>query len=377
MQIPILKLPFDEALTARITARISTVLQSGQLVLGANVRGFEQRWREVHGLNHAVACSTGTSALELLLRGHELHEADVVVPDNTFFATAAAVVATGNRAVLADVSPAHGCLTAETVTAAATPATRAVLVVHNGGIISDDIIPLQRLCAARNWLLFEDCAHAHCCRYDGNPAGGFGVGGAFSFFPTKVLMTGEGGAVSTNDAVLAQRLRVLLNHGKDTVDGKAMHTVTGDNWRLSEIHAAVGCEVLALAHDLVAARQRIAGWYDELLIGANGIAPLKRSPKLECSFYKYIVRAARDFDRAALKNAMQAEGISLTGEVYAELLHEQPVMVTEKDNYRMHGDYDGALQFSRRHFCLPLYPQLTSAEAEHVVARVRDWFGKH
>jgi len=377
IEIPILKLPFDQEMIDRIKGRLQTILSSGQMVLGDNNREFEQLWSGLSGLPYAISCSSGTAALEILFRYCKVATHEVIVPVNTFMATAYAAVTAGARVVFADVAAENGCLTRAAVEAASSSDTVAVAIVHIGGIITPEIAGIQELCRERGWQLIEDCAHAHGCTYAGKPAGSFGIGGAFSFFPTKVLMTGEGGVISTSDPELADCARRLRNHGKGKVRDRVCHTDSGNNWRLSELHAAVGVEILRQAKNIIAARHKIAARYDELLKGITGCEVMPMPPLLSSSYYKYLMLCRQDgFDREALKQAMRETGIALTGEVYAELCCDQPVVSEETDNYTVAGDYPGARWFADHHFCLPLYPGLTEEELCYVAENLRKYFQK-
>ena len=213
-----------------IAAAVTEILASGMLTLGPYTRQFEAAFAAAHSrpgaapadIPHAVAVSSGTAALEIALRYVGVSGRDVVVPANTFYATAAAAARAGGRPVFADMDPATFALSPETLAAALTPRTAAVVVVHVGGLISPDLDELRRMCAERGIALVEDAAHAHGSTCDGQFAGTFGTAAAFSFYPTKVVTCGEGGMVLTSSADCADEARIYRDQGK----GASRPTIT-------------------------------------------------------------------------------------------------------------------------------------------------------
>ena len=186
-----------------------------------------------------MAVSSGTAALEIILRSVGVAGRDVVVPANTFFATAEAALRAGGRPVFADIDPMTFALSPQTLLAALTPRTGAVLVVHIGGLITPHVDELRTICAERGIALVEDAAHAHGASYDGRPAGSFGAAAGFSFFPTKVVTCGEGGMILTGSDAIAQAARIYRDQGKGSV-GANHHVLHGYAWRMSELAAATG-----------------------------------------------------------------------------------------------------------------------------------------
>ena len=348
---------------------LDKILSSGTFTAGRFTAEFEDAFARFSGSPYAVACSSGTSALELILRGLEIEGRSVVVPTNTFLATALAVMHSGNRVIFADSDPATLCLDPEDVERRIEPDTAAVILVHIGGVIPPQIHELQSLCGRRSIHLIEDCAHAHGCRLAGQGAGTFGVAGGFSFFPTKVLTTGEGGMVITAGEALAGRIRSLRNHGKEPALGNRI-AYAGNNYRMSEFTALLGLQQTQSAAENIARRQHIAAFYDSALRGQPGLRPLTLPPELRSSYYKYIAYLEPEIDRGHFKETLRRDyGVSLPSEVYAELCHEEPLW--QKIGGRPPADFPGASYLSRHHICLPVYPALTDSEMEHVVHSVK------
>ncbi|MBI1207030.1 MAG: aminotransferase DegT [Azospirillum sp.] len=364
--IPAAKIDFRPEDRQWIAQRIEEILASGQLTLGKYGAAFEQRFAGLIGVRHAIAVSSGTAALEIILRSLDIAGRDVLVPANTFFATAAAVVHAGGRPVLIDSDPETMGSAPEEIDKKLTAATAAVVVAHIGGLVSPRMSELVALCTAKGVPVVEDAAHAHLSGQGGIAAGGFGLAGAFSFYPTKVMTSAEGGMITTNDDRIAAEAKVYRDQGKAGFS-QNFHTRLGYNWRLSEPHAVIGlrhCERLA---EMVAARRHIAAIYDQGLQTIPGLLPLVSAGGCSCNYYKYIALPDRMLDRAALKATLRERfGVSLSGEVYEQPLHRQPIFADlAKEPLPIAED------LCARHLCLPIYASMTEAEAERVIAAVK------
>ncbi|MCM3882467.1 DegT/DnrJ/EryC1/StrS aminotransferase family protein [Frankia sp. R82] len=368
MHVPAARIVFSVDDRAEIASATTEILSTGALTLGAHTRDFEAAFAAAHEAPFAVAVSSGTAALEIILRSLDVRGTDVIVPTNTFAATAFAVLRAGANPVFADVSPDTFALSADTVAAALTPNTRAVVLVHIGGFISPGVDELVRLCAERDILLVEDAAHAHGCRHAGTFAGSFGVAGSFSFYPTKLITSGEGGMIVTADPAIHEAALIYRDQGKAGFLGNT-HIREGYAWRLSEQHAVTGKVHLRHLEEFLATRARIAARYDEAIDGLARPGAPAPATRLHVpagdinNYYKYIVVPRPGVDRTRLKKELkERHGVSLSGEVYEAPLHQQPVFT----------DYAGgalpvAEDLCARHVCLPLHSDMTDAEAEHVV----------
>lgn len=377
LQVPILRVPFETEDVDFIKSGISAILDSGMLTMGKHTSAFEKSFASFSNSTNAISCSNGTSALELILRGLGVEGKSVIVPTNTFMASAYAVMQSGNRVIFADCDPKTFSLDPHDVMKRVEGDTAAIMIVHIGGVISSEINELVQLCKSKGLYLIEDCAHAHGCEYDGQAAGTFGVAGAFSFFPTKVLTMGEGGAVTTNDDLLANRIRIIRNHGKNPDLGNRI-SYMAYNYRISEVTALLGEEQMLRAERIVSERQQIAAFYDEHVAKISGITPLSLPSSLRSSYYKYLCYLDDSIDRTVLKKTLKDQyHVSLTGEVYAELCHTEPLW----DDFDMWGkhrqdpeagkrirgqSFPGSEQVAKYHVCLPVYPGLTNLELEHV-----------
>jgi len=360
-QVPAARIVFSEDDRKAVLAMIDESLRTGALTLGGNGRRFEEAFAERHQAPYAVAVSSGTSALEIIFRAIGVDGRDVVVPTNTFYATAAAVIAAGGRPRLADVSAATLTLSPATVEAALTPNTAAVVVVHIGGQVTPEIDELAALCQQRGVVLVEDAAHAHGASFRGRAAGTFGAAAAFSFYPTKVMTSGEGGMIVTADQRIRDEALIYRDQGKAGFLG-GDHVRMGSAWRMSELHAAVGVVHLGRLDDAIATRQAAAARYDKTLAGVPGCEPLAIPADCESNYYKYVAMLDPAVDRAALKADLREQaGVTLSGEVYALPLHGQPVFADlSTDAFPVADDV------CRRHICLPVHSDMTDDEADYV-----------
>ena len=350
-----------------ILARIDEALRTGALTLGRNGEAFETAFARVVGARFAVAVQSGTSALEIVLRALDVDGCEVIVPTNTFFATPAAVIHAGGRQRFADVESATMGLSVDTVAAAVSSETAAVVLVHIGGMVSPDTPKIAAFCRDHHLILVEDAAHAHASSLDGRMAGTFGTAAAFSFYPTKVVTAGEGGMIVTDDQEIYRLALQYRDQGKEGFLTN-FHVRLGYNWRLSELHAAVGLSQLGRLEEFVAERRRVADTYTRRLTGVSGIAPLVPPNGSRSNFYKYPALLDRGVDRSALKRALKEQfQVSLSGEVYETPCHRQPVFSDWAA-----GEFPVADDVCSRHICLPIYPGMTEDEIDQVVMALRE-----
>jgi perosamine synthetase len=360
--VPAARIVFADADRAEVTRRVADSLATGALTLGPNTREFEEAFAAAHEVPYAVAVSSGTAALEIILRALDVADRDVVVPANTFAATAFAVLGAGGRPVFADVAADTLALSAETVAAALTPDTAAVVLVHIGGLVSPQTIAIRDLCAARGIAFVEDAAHAHGSTHAGTYAGSFGVAGSFSFYPTKVITSGEGGMIVTADERFRAEALAYRDQGKAGFLGN-LHVRRGYAWRMSELHAATGVVHLRRLPEFLAVRQRVAARYTAGLRDIGGWRPVLPPAGDRCNYYKYVVLPEAPLDRPAVKQRLRDEhGIALSGEVYETPLHRQPVFAEYA-----RGPLPVAEDVCARHVCLPVHSDMTDDEVDAVL----------
>jgi perosamine synthetase len=365
MKVPAASIVFSDEDIAEALSLIESSLRSGQLTLGKHGQAFEEAFAARCGRRHAVAVSSGTSAIEIVLRSFDVEGREVIVPDNTFFATAAAVVHAGGTPVLADAVRETLAISVDDVLARVTPRTAGVIVVHIGGIVSPELPRLEAACHARGLFLLCDAAHAHGATLGGRDASDWGVASTYSFYPTKVMTSGEGGMIVTDDEALAAEARVYRDQGKAGFTSN-FHTRMGANWRLSEVHAAIGLVQLKRLDEFIARRREVAAAYAEA-IRRTGVLTVPAAQSLDQSnFYKFVAYLPDGVDRAELKKAMREHyEVGMSGEVYELPLHAQPVF----EPYAR-GAYPGADRVCARQVCPPVSARMTPADATYVVESI-------
>ncbi len=366
MKVPPASIHVPEEDRRWILERIDACLRSGRLTLGANGEALEEAFANLCGVRYAAAVSSGTSALEIILRAIGVEGREVVVPANTFFATPAAVLHAGGRVRFADSEPAAFSLDVDSLRRAISPDTAAVIVVHIGGIITPRIDEIRSICDAAGVPLIEDAAHAHGSSFGGRMAGSLGKAAAFSFYPTKVITSGEGGMIVTNDEAIYREALIYRDQGKEGFTTN-YHVRLGANWRMSEPHAIIGLAQLRRLDEFIERRSAVAAVYDAGLpsLGAevSAVAPPEGS---RCNYYKYIV-LLRDADRAELKRIMREErDVGLSGEVYDTPCHLQPIFAGVADQ-----PLPQAEDICARHVCLPVSAVMSEDDARYVLDSLR------
>jgi dTDP-4-amino-4,6-dideoxygalactose transaminase len=347
-----------------ILAAIGGLLARGRVSQGENVDAFEQEFARYVGARHAVAVNSGSMAIEAataaLIRRWQSSTSssarpEVLVQSNTNFATWISVLRGGGTPRLVDIDPATLSPSLEQLRAARAAAVRGVILVHMGGIISAEAEDIARWCVAENLWLIEDCAHAHGSWRSGRHAGTFGQAGAFSFFATKVITSGEGGMVVTDDEAVARHARLFRNLGKPNA-WENRHVELGTNGRMTEFSAIVGRTQLARLEAFVQARRKVATIYDELLADNDAVSPVR--PDHPISGYKYVVDVQPRFDREKIAAGMRSKGVALSGFIYETPLHRQPALLS----YHGNESHPAAEAYCARHLCLPIHAAMTHAE---------------
>jgi dTDP-4-amino-4,6-dideoxygalactose transaminase len=351
----------NTAVRDEIEAAIRRVLDSGMFVIAAENQAFEEEWAAYCGAEHAVAVGSGTAAINLTLRALDIGPGDEVVTVGfTVSATLDAIHDLGAKPVLVDVNPETYTLDPSKLAASLTPRTKAILPVHVYGHPAD-IDAIAAIARGRGLPVVLDACEAHGALYRGRQAASFGTASCFSFYPTKNLGSlGDAGAVVTNDAALADRVRLLRQHGWD----RRYHSVTPSlNSRMHELQAAILRAKLPHLDAWIERRRAIAHRYDKAIAGTK-LTPAPHAAWADPGYYFYVVRAP---DRAAFRESLQAEGIA-TDVSWPEPPHLQPA-------YAHLGYSRGSLPVTER-LCdevvtIPVFPELTDAEVDRVAGALR------
>ena len=349
-------------------AAVDAVLAGGMVVQGPQVAAFEEEFSaRVVGGAHCVAVNSGTSAQHLaaLASGAGAdREAEVIVPSFTFAATANSVAITGARPVFADIDPVTFTLDPASVEAAVTERTIAIEVVHLYGLPANmpEILDIARRHGLAVW---EDCAQAHAAAIDDEPVGAFGAWGSFSFYPTKNMTSLEGGMVSTADAELARRVRLLRNQG---MERQYANEVVGLNNRMTDVAAAVGRVQLTRLAGWTAARRANAAALDAGLADAPGVVTPHVPRGYTHVYHQYTIRleGASAAERDEVARVLREQWRVGTGVYYPIPNHRLPSLAP----YAPGLDLPGTEKAARECLSLPVHPSLSEADLERIVRAV-------
>lgn len=363
---------------------VMQVLDSGMLVQGPRVAELEQRWAEACQTKHAIAISNGTAALHTALLAHGIGPGDeVITVAFTFIASVNSIIYCGARPVFADIDPVTFNIDPDTIEALITPRTKAIMPVHLYGHPAD----MQRIMAiAQKYGLavIEDSAQAIGASYDGKPAGSFGTG-CFSLYATKNVMSAEGGMITTNDDAIAKRCRLIRAHG---MEKRYYHDMLGFNFRMSDLHAAIGLAQLSRLEAITQQRKANAEFMNaninnpRLVLPSGGNLKKIENEKLEGeqsnssfstlnskfshAWHQYTVRVQNGLDRDTAVAKLTTAGIG-TGVFY-------PVPAHQQKHIREMGFGDVTLpiteQLAKEVFSLPVHPALSPSDLEEIVHEV-------
>ena len=347
---------------AQLEGAITRVLSSGQFILGAELAAFERELAAIAGIEHAVGVASGTDAVEISLRALGIGPGDEVITQaNTCVATISAIVRGGAKPVLCDVDRISATMDPESLCAAATNRTRAVVPVHLYGQCAD-MVAISAVTEGLGISIVEDCAQALGARSPVAPAGSHGALGAFSFYPTKNLgALGDAGAVVTADDELAARARRLRTYGQNN---SGTSTENGVNSRLDELQAAILRVRLPRLEEAMTRRRAIAAHYDAAILNTP-VIPIARLPWHEPAFQLYVVRAPR---RKTFIAELSRRGVQ-TMIHYATPVHEVPAYRSLSEGSIPLANSEA---LAREVVSLPLYPELSDAEVEYIADAVRE-----
>jgi perosamine synthetase len=311
---------------------VTAVMRSGRLSLGPKLEEFEAALSSYVRVPYGAAVSSGTAGLHLTVKALGIGEGDeVIVPSFTFIAAANAIRYERAQPVFVDIDPTTLNLDPCAVEAAITSRTRAILAVHTFGVPAD-VEKLLAIARRHKLILIEDACEALGAEWRGEKVGTFGAAGVFGFYPNKQITTSEGGMVVTNDEKLALRVRSLRNHGRIPIGEWFEHTEVGYNYRLSELHAAMGIAQLKRIEPILARRAEIAQRYNERLSESEHISlPLSKLADGKISWFVYAIRLAERFSRVqrdAIVEAMGKRGIAC-GRYFAPIHLQRPYKIED------------------------------------------------
>ena len=359
MKIPIFNLEFDTSFVNEYKRKCEDIFTSNR-PLGESyyVKKFEEKFSDLINCKYSIAVSNGTAAIDLALRALEI-KGKVAIPSNTFFATSVAVENAGCEIVLVDCeSNSFSICPNDLKRKIKNEKIEAVIIVHIGGIISTNIEEIVNICNRYHIPIIEDAAHAHLSKRGDYKAGTIGEIGCFSFFPTKVMTTGEGGIITTNNEAILFKLKSLKNFGRDINDAGICINRNGINYKINEFTGLLGSMECERVESRIEKRNILLNRYVENLKG-SGYIPIVQDNGI-CSYYKFITLVP--VDREKVRNYCKNNGITLTGEVYKKPVHKQPIYIKQFEGESLPvTDY-----ISENHICPPLYPELKIDEIDYV-----------
>jgi dTDP-4-amino-4,6-dideoxygalactose transaminase len=351
-----------------VDAALAQVIEGCSFILGPQVQAFEKAFAAFCGVRHGIGVSNGTDALKLALRAAGVGEGDeVITSPHTFGATVEAICELRARPVLADVEPRHFTLDPEQVASRITARTRAIVPVHIYGHPAD-MDPLLELARRHRLVVVEDAAQAHGALYRGRRAGSIGLAGCFSFYPGKNLGAyGDAGGIVTDDEPLAERIRLLRNHGQDPRQ-KFYYQELGYNHRLDGFQGAVLGVKLPHLDAWNERRRLLARRYGEALRGIPGLVAPAEAEWASHVYHLYVVRAS---ERDGLAEALKQAGIDTA------VQYPHPLHLTAAYGFLGHrpGDFPVCEQACREILSLPMFPDLREEQVDAVADQVRRYYG--
>ena len=366
--IPSAKPHFMEEDIKPILSEIEVILRGGKLALGEKVLAFEQKFAAYTGSQHAIAVNSGTSTLEIILRYYGIEQQEVVVPTNSFVASANAVFFAGGTPVLADIREDTLCLDPTDLKKRITKKTKAVIVVHLAGLPCPQMAEIIDICDRNGLVLIEDAAQAHGAILGNKKIGSLSAAASFSFFSTKVITTGEGGMITTDDGKLSDYARSVRHHGYEN----DLFVRLGHNWRMTEIQAVLGLYQLERIEQFIRKRNEVASRYRELLADLKKLRFIDVPLGARQSYYKFPVIIDASIDTVKLMAEMKQKHQIALAPLYYPPIHLQPF-------YRSLGYREGQLPVAervlRQQLCLPMYYAIAEQEIRQVADALRQCLG--
>jgi len=336
---------------------------------GRFIEEFETSFAKYVGVKYGIATSNGTAALHLALASLDIGPGDeVIVPDLTFAATINAVLYTGAKPVIVDINPDYWCIDPTKLKEAITPKTKAIIPVHLYGHPCD-IDAIMEIAARHNLYVIEDAAEAHGAEYRGRKVGSFGHISCFSFYGNKIITTGEGGMCLTNDKELAEKIKILRDHGMNP-EKRYWHDVIGFNYRMTNLQAALGLAQLGKIDRFIKKKRKLAKKYEEELSPIKGIIlnPEMSWAKNIYWFYSILVCEDNRVNRDKLAVELGSSGVETKNFFYP--LHEMPI-------YQKYAKYKYPIssKISRQGLNLPSSVKLSEEDVHYIARKIKEIIG--
>ena len=340
------------------------VIKSGRLALGPKTISFENAMADYIGVKHAIAVSSGTSALHLIVRSLGLGPGDeVLVPSFTFVASVNAILFERAKPIFVDIEGETFNIDPEDLERKITPKTKAIMVVDVFGHPAewDSIL---KIAEEYDLKIIDDSCEALGAEYKGRKIGSFGDAAAFAFYPNKQITTGEGGIIVTNDDNIAQAARSMRNQGRNEMSAWLEHQILGFNYRMDEMSAALGLSQLKRIESFLQKRERVASYYTELLSEVEEIETPIVKPYVRMSWFVYVVKLKKGLDRDKIIKKLQEKGVPARG--YFSPIHLQPYIRVKYENLERTED------IAKRTLALPFHNNMKEEEIKYVVQILKE-----
>jgi perosamine synthetase len=368
--IPIASPFFDEEDISKISEDVKNILKSKRLVLGPYTQKFEDLFSEYIGTKYSVAVSSGTAALEIVLRYCNVKDSEVIIPTNTFISCPNTVLYADGKPIFADMKPNSFCVDIDDVQRKISQKTKVVMAVHLGGYPDPEMEVLREICDDHEIYFMEDCSHSHGASLNGRKVGSLGVAGCFSFYATKLLATGTGGMLTTNDPKLKLFAEELRRQGSINSEGQTdVFDKLGYDWMMSEVTASLGISQLSKLDRQIKKRKEIANHYENGLSKIDTINPFPHHSNTSNVYWRFITMLDEQVDRNKLLSSLKEDYKIGAGVLYPILCHMQPV-------YRLLGHNRGECPVAENaiehQLTLPVNPYMTSKDVHFIVEALND-----
>ena len=363
---------FSSKMKSNILKDISGILDSGMLTQGTHVAEFESKFKNKIGTEYAVATSSCTSALEIAIRSLELKNTNILVTTNTWMSCANVILLTDNKPIFVDIDANTLNMSTKDLISKLDN-VGAILWVHMAGLISPDFFKVKDICDKKGIFIIEDCAHAHGATINGMKAGSLGDVGCFSFYPTKIIATGEGGMITTNNPDIAAKADIYRNHGTTRNPQKIIGLDYGvtchyasQNYRMTEIAGILGKYQLEQLHSFVKSRNHIADLYRKYLKDVPGINLL---PKYDGhSYWNFFILLEKNINRDEFAKILLYEYGIQTANAYTPTIHQQELFKPYLNGIEL----PVADDILNRHISLPMYVTLTEQDIHYITDCIKN-----
>tara|TARA_R100001377_G_scaffold84659_1_gene68725 strand:- start:2259 stop:3425 length:1167 start_codon:yes stop_codon:yes gene_type:complete len=358
-----------------IMTQYREILDSGNLIQGKYVKSFESEVKSIVGVKNAVATTSCGTGLETVLIASEIRNKKFIVPTQTFAASVNCIIRSGNEPLIVDVDEVTQCLSLNIIKENFSDDIGGVVLVHMSGLITPEMVEIETFCKDNNLFLLTDDAHAYGANYyDVNVdkvryAGSFGDAGVFSFYPTKIITTAEGGMITTNNDELAEKCRVVRNHGTRRNDGQHQGLDYGytcempsTNYRMSEFNAVLGISQNKHLDDFLIRRNDIADIYTDRLKNIKWLKTPLIDDYMYQSWWQYIVRIMSGRDRVKILLELLNKHNIPTANAYQPLCHQQKIY----SEFLSTKGFKNSEDFINKIFSLPMYVELKDEQVHYI-----------